>query len=138
MPSNNALERTVRHGGPRLAAAPASWPAAQLGRLRAFRSAVQKSNEVRDQLRAVERILREWDPIGVLTSESSLPDEYDSYAPLVLKQLQNGADVEAVANHLTNLTTSEMSIEPNAEHDREIAGKLIAWWNAQRSTGNAV
>jgi hypothetical protein len=30
--SNNALERTVRHGGPRLAAASASWPAAQLGR----------------------------------------------------------------------------------------------------------
>jgi hypothetical protein len=30
--SNNALERTVRHGGPRLAAARASWPAAQLGR----------------------------------------------------------------------------------------------------------
>ena len=30
--ANNALERTVRHGGPRLAAAPASWPAAQLGR----------------------------------------------------------------------------------------------------------
>jgi len=31
-PSNNALERTVRHRGPRLAAALASWPAAQLGR----------------------------------------------------------------------------------------------------------
>ena len=30
--ANNALERTVRHSGPRLAAASASWPAAQLGR----------------------------------------------------------------------------------------------------------
>jgi hypothetical protein len=30
--SNNALERTVGHGGPRLAAASALWPAAQLGR----------------------------------------------------------------------------------------------------------
>ena len=29
---NNALERTVRHRGPRLAAASAMWPAAQLGR----------------------------------------------------------------------------------------------------------
>ena len=29
---NNALERTVRHRGPRLAAAQPSWPAAQLGR----------------------------------------------------------------------------------------------------------
>ena len=29
---NNALERTVRHRGPRLAAARSSWPAAQLGR----------------------------------------------------------------------------------------------------------
>ena len=30
--SDNALERTVRHRGPRLAAARATWPAAQLGR----------------------------------------------------------------------------------------------------------
>jgi hypothetical protein len=29
---NNALEPTVTHRGPRLAAALASWPAAQLGR----------------------------------------------------------------------------------------------------------
>jgi FtsH-binding integral membrane protein len=32
MQPNNALERTVRHRGPRLAAARRSWPAAQLGR----------------------------------------------------------------------------------------------------------
>ena len=32
MRSNNALERTVRHSGPRLSAARASWPAAQLSR----------------------------------------------------------------------------------------------------------
>ena len=30
--ANNALERTVNHRGPRLAAALAAWPAAQLGR----------------------------------------------------------------------------------------------------------
>jgi len=29
---NNALERTMGHGGPRLAAARSSWPAAQLDR----------------------------------------------------------------------------------------------------------
>jgi hypothetical protein len=32
MTSNNAFERTVKHRGPRLAAARASWSAAQLGR----------------------------------------------------------------------------------------------------------
>jgi hypothetical protein len=32
MRSNNAFERTVGHRGPRLAAAQATWPAAQLGR----------------------------------------------------------------------------------------------------------
>ena len=32
MKPNNAFERTVEHRGPRLAAAWASWPAAQLGR----------------------------------------------------------------------------------------------------------
>jgi hypothetical protein len=30
--SNNAFERSVGHGGPRLGAARSSWPAAQLGR----------------------------------------------------------------------------------------------------------
>jgi hypothetical protein len=32
MMPNNALERTVRHRGPRLAAARAAWPAAQRDR----------------------------------------------------------------------------------------------------------
>jgi hypothetical protein len=32
MRPNNAFERTVGHGGPRLAAARRGWPAAQLGR----------------------------------------------------------------------------------------------------------
>ena len=32
VPSNNALERTGEHRGPRLAAARRWWPAAQLGR----------------------------------------------------------------------------------------------------------
>ena len=32
VPSNNALERTVKHRGPRLAAARAAWPAAQRDR----------------------------------------------------------------------------------------------------------
>jgi len=30
--ANNAFERTGKHRGPRLAAAPGSWPAAELGR----------------------------------------------------------------------------------------------------------
>jgi hypothetical protein len=30
--ANNTLQRTVMHSGPRLAAASASWPAAELGR----------------------------------------------------------------------------------------------------------
>jgi hypothetical protein len=32
MTPNNAFERTVKHRGPRLAAAQRWWPAAQLGR----------------------------------------------------------------------------------------------------------
>jgi hypothetical protein len=32
MMPNNAFDRTVKHRGPRLAAARSSWPAAQLGR----------------------------------------------------------------------------------------------------------
>jgi hypothetical protein len=32
LPSNNALELSVDHRGPRLSAARSSWPAAQLGR----------------------------------------------------------------------------------------------------------
>jgi hypothetical protein len=32
LPANNALERTMNHRGPRLAAARSAWPAAQLGR----------------------------------------------------------------------------------------------------------
>jgi hypothetical protein len=89
---------------------------------------------VRNQLRAVEGLLRKWDPIGALVNEPSPPDEYDTYAPLVLKQLQSGADVERLAQHLTEITTAEIGIGANVEHDRKYAEQLVAWWREQ---GNA-
>jgi hypothetical protein len=43
MRSNRSLERTVRHRGPRLAAAQRRWPAAQLGRwIRLYAIAMKK------------------------------------------------------------------------------------------------
>ena len=50
MTPNNALERTVKHGGPRLAAAQPSWSAAQLGR---WASIIQLHNTINQEEKSI-------------------------------------------------------------------------------------
>jgi len=94
----------------------------------------------RDELRAVERMLRSWDPIGVIvdpdTPDGPL-DEYDSFAPGVLKHLRDSSDVETLAKHLNAIATAQMSLNRALDKDREFAQRLVAWWKAQAGSKNA-
>ncbi len=90
-----------------------------------------------DQIRAVEKVLRIWDPIGVITdvNDPEAPlDEYDSYAPVILGKLRSGASVEVIAQHLHGLTTKQMGLRGNLDHDRKIANQLVTWWTTYAPT----
>lgn len=94
--------------------------------------------QARQQIRAVEDFLREWDPIGVipdLRADGLPPDEYDSYAPHVVGMLQRGVTAADLAKHLGYCRTSAMGLSPNDAADHGAASKILAWWQREQERG---
>lgn len=97
-------------------------------------------SEIRNELRAIEKMLRVWDPIGVITDTDAVEvpiDEYDSYAPELLKQLRGGADADTLAQHLNDLAKTQMGLTRALDADREFAHNLVSWWKARAGGTNA-
>ncbi len=91
--------------------------------------------ETLEDLRTVQEILQQWDPIGVIESlkEDGLPpNEYDSYAPAILTMLTQGTSVEKIIDHLGIIQKVSMGLGPWADRDRRIATILVEWWNSRR------
>lgn len=75
----------------------------------------------------VWEVLREWDPIGVI-SESNL-DEYDMYAPELIRALDAGATAEFVSNWLTDIASDRMGLSyVDKHHTLACAKKLTDFW----------
>jgi hypothetical protein len=72
-------------------------------------------SSLKPEIRRVSLALREhWDPIG-LGGVPELPvDEYDSYAPRVLRLLQMEVDDSVIAEHLASLEAREMGLQPRS------------------------
>jgi hypothetical protein len=80
----------------------------------------------------VEELLREWDPIGIISTliEDGLPpSEYDSYAPHVHRTLTDGCTAESLALTLGLIRTRSMGLPANPSADLIIAEKMVAWWD---------
>ena len=79
---------------------------------------------------AVDEVLHYiWDPIGI----SSVPqarDEYHGYLPVIFGLVHQGTDAEAIAKHLSQITTERMGLAENYSHDLEVAQTLIEWRSA--------
>jgi hypothetical protein len=71
----------------------------------------------------VRRILWEdWDPIGCGVPE----DEYDSYAPGVIRLLGERVGRDALVMHLKQVAADAMSCPISEEHAMRVADKLLA------------
>ncbi len=64
----------------------------------------------------------EWDPIGV-NGWGGPEDEYDSYAPRVLRMAQEGASVEAIAAYLDEVVVARIGMRPDSARSRAVAAK---------------
>jgi hypothetical protein len=84
-----------------------------------------------EQLRSL--LMEEWDPIGVHhfsdddEDRESYWDEYDSYMPAILSDLDSGGDVEWLAQYLARRRTMDMGLDDRPELDRRAAEAIIAW-----------
>jgi hypothetical protein len=64
-----------------------------------------------------------WDPIGVRGIEEAA-DEYDMYAPEVLRMLKADAPVEQIANHLTSVIRDRMELPVQPDRDADVSSML--------------
>ncbi len=91
--------------------------------------------EAKLRLRAIEEILQEWDPIGVIETlkEDGLPpNEYDTYAPGVFQQLVYGKTAKEIAEYLGSLEITNMGFKgPDQEKNLRIAERLKAYWSSR-------
>ncbi|SON58051.1 hypothetical protein HDIA_4510 [Hartmannibacter diazotrophicus] len=68
-------------------------------------------------------LFAKWDPIGVRGVGPD--DEYASYAPVILKMLQDGASGEMLFAHLRDIRVTEMCLPADDAADRAFAAHLI-------------
>jgi hypothetical protein len=80
--------------------------------------------KARDDLRSVEQVLWDvWDPIGV-NSAGAPRDEYDSYAPGVMRLLLAGATEDVLVAHLQALEADLLGMDADTTA-RETAIALL-------------
>ncbi|MEZ5995527.1 MAG: hypothetical protein R3C25_07205 [Hyphomonadaceae bacterium] len=81
------------------------------------------SRDATTALRAINRILwRDWNPIGFSVPE----DEYQSYAPGVLRLLRAGADHYNLVVHLRRVAEESMASPISEERAALVADRLLA------------
>ena len=76
------------------------------------------SRAARDQIRRVSAALREhWDPIGGGQMPDLPADEYENYAPQIVKLIGEGADDFRLVSHLRELERVSMGLRPSPPDD---------------------
>ncbi len=83
---------------------------------------------IKHDLERIKRLLwEEWDPIGVNNMDEAWPDdEYDSYAPQVLKMARLGVSVETNAAYLKEVEGERMGLQANPARNHSVAAKARA------------
>ena len=92
----------------------------------------------------VMKMLRKWDPIGVIQDYENPPpevaDEYDSYSAAIVQLLDQGITAEELAKHLGGIRSNQIgSPLPRSraytDEDFSIAAELVAWWEGWTRSG---
>lgn len=100
------------------------------------RAQLNQRVDAKRDVAVVQEELRFWDPIGILRGprplvEKGSHDEYDQYAPEVLRMLQRGATAREIQLHLNGIPTGLMELKADPVRDRETVDRLVAWWRSR-------
>jgi hypothetical protein len=87
-----------------------------------------KRPDAKGHLKVLE-VLRKWDPIGVISEKYQ--DEYDSYAPAIIRMLDEHCTPRQLAKFLYDLKTKHMGLSGFwfMKEEERIAKELVAWWD---------
>ena len=78
------------------------------------------------KVRAVEEVLRRWDPINVAPGTAAPSDEYDSYAPHIISIVEGGCTIADLAAHLEHLCVQAMGLGSSSAESRSHSLKFAA------------
>jgi len=77
----------------------------------------------------VLEVLRDWDPIGVISATNR--DEYDHYAPELIRMLDARASSAFVGEWLIDLAANHMALSfVDKHHSHRCAERLTEFWRA--------
>lgn len=78
------------------------------------------------KVRAVEDVLRLWDPINVAPGAAAPLGEYDSYAPHLVSMVEGGCTIDDLAEHLEHLCVQVMGLGSSSAQSRSHSLKFAA------------
>ena len=82
-------------------------------------------NNPKEKLRAVEGILRRWDPVGVKPGQFAPEDEYNGYAPQIVSLVENGCSSAVLAAHLEHLSVHKIGVGSNVRASTKFAAEIM-------------
>jgi hypothetical protein len=87
-----------------------------------------------EALAELQRLLNDWDPIGVYDAETDFPnDEYDCLCHPILSRLQRGESAHEIAVFLQDDLRNHFGLNPNAADPVGFAERLVSWWRSRQS-----
>jgi len=85
-----------------------------------------QKKEAMARIRAVQGILRRWDPMDLAPGKLAPKDEYDDYAYPVVSLVSRGGSVEQLFEYLRSLRIDMVTTRDNAQNDKNIAREILA------------
>lgn len=87
-------------------------------------------DRLRDAQRAVRRMLRQWDAIGVGDAPEAA-DEYDCMVPPLIRQLHSGATPREIVEWIDHERTDHFGLGADPAADWDLAQALRRWSDAR-------
>lgn len=82
--------------------------------------------------RGLQRLLNEWDPIGVRPKLGGPEDEYDCMLGPLLTLLSGGASETEIGSFLRAELSGHFGLDPGYSQPETFAARLLAWWSVER------
>jgi hypothetical protein len=82
--------------------------------------------------RGLQRLLNEWDPIGVAPELGGPEDEYDCMLGPLLTLLSGGASEREIGSFLRTELSGHFGLNPNYSQPEKFAARVLAWWSVER------
>ncbi|WP_328387422.1 hypothetical protein [Nocardia sp. NBC_00416] len=82
--------------------------------------------------RGLQRLLNEWDPIGVEPELGGPDDEYDCLLAPMLRLLSGGAGKQEIGSFLRAELSGYFGLDPSRSQPEKFATRVLDWWSVER------